>query len=382
MGRLYSLVDFFRVVWYTLGIKNLRKNINMKKIFSGMLIFGAMFVLSGCSFSDPLGSLTATSNPTSNATVLKTMDGGTTWQVKNKIDDKKTIAGVNVLTMAIHPSDPNIIYLGTEANAVFMSKNGGESWSQVAFAEKVYNILFNPQDPNVMYATGIFNGRAKIFKRLKEGEEWKEVYTEPADGTTISSLAIDRKNPAVLYAGTSDGVIIKTTDAGATWVNLKKAIGPIVAIGFDVANSSVVYFGIFQNGVMQTKNAGAEIEDITRKIDATGRATTLYTLVTDPYLAGVAYVGTSSGIFRGSNNGEAWAALNIIESSKAFPIRSIAINPKKSSELIYSSAKAIYKSLDGGVKWSTTQLDTSREISTLKYDPVDSSKIYAGFRAF
>jgi len=44
-----------------------------------------------------------------------------------------------------------------------------------------------------MYGSGIFNKRAKIYKRVQENQEWKEVYTEPAEGTTIASLAITKQ---------------------------------------------------------------------------------------------------------------------------------------------------------------------------------------------
>jgi hypothetical protein len=74
--------------------------------------------------------------------------------------------------------------------------------------------------------------------------------------------------------------------------------------------------------------------------------------------------------------------VNIIESSKAFPVRAIAINPQNSKEIIYSSAKALYKSVDGGVTWATFQLDTTKEISVLLYDPTNAAKIYGGLRSF
>ena len=344
-------------------------------------IIAATVFLSGCSLST---ALVPAKNTMANATVIKSENGGGTWNPKIKIDDKKNIAGVDVLSMAIHPNDPNIIYIGTMSNGLFVSKDAGETWTAVAFPNKAYGLVFDPRNPDVMYGSGVFNGRAKIFKRLAEGQEWKEIYTEPSDGTTISSLAIDKVNPSVLYAGTSDGVVVKTTDGGQTWVNLKadsNLSGPIVSIGFDAANDTHVFFGVFQLGVLETKNAGATLENITDKIDTVGHITSVYSLVADPYLGGVAYVGTGAGIFRRSADGS-WNSMNLIESSKAFAVRSIAINPKNSRELMYSSAKAIYKSIDSGTKWATFQLDTAKEISVLKYDSTDPTKIYAGLRSF
>ncbi|MDD5463949.1 MAG: hypothetical protein PHP62_02285 [Candidatus Moranbacteria bacterium] len=353
----------------------------IRKILLIIPMIAVTTVLSGCSFGE---SFTPAKITMENATVIKTEDGGGSWNPKIRIDDKKTISGVDVLSMAIHPNNPNIIYIGTMSNGLFVSKDAGESWTAVAYPDKAYGLVFDPANSDVMYGSGVFNGRAKIFKRLAEGQEWKEVYTEPADGTVISSLAISKVNSNILYAGTNAGIIIKTTDGGQTWVNLKinqDINSPITNIVFDQANDQHVFFALFQEGILETKNAGATIENITDQIDTKGNTTSVYSLVADPYLGGVAYVGTEAGIFRRNADGS-WSPMNLIESSKAFAIRSIAINPKNSKEIMYSSAKAIYKSTDGGAKWATFQLDTAKEISVLKYDVTDPAKIYAGLRSF
>lgn len=350
-----------------------------KKILIAFPILTASIFLSGCSLNP--SAVLPVKNEMANATVLKTEDGGGTWNSKVKIDDKKTIEGIDVLSMAISPADAKVIYLGTASNGLFQTIDGGETWKNVAFPDKVYGLVFDQADPAVMYGSGIFNGRAKIFKRIGEDQEWKETYTEPADGTTIASLAIDPKNHQIIYAGTNEGVIVKSTDAGTTWVNIKKAEGPVTSIAFDTASSAHVFFGIFETGILETTDGGINIVDISEKIDPAERTTTVNTVVSDPYLAGVVYAATDRGIFKRSGDGN-WTALNLIESSKAFPIRAIAINPKNSKEITYVSSRAIYKSIDGGTKWSTFQLDTSKDVSVLKYVNANPSTIYAGMRSY
>ena len=351
----------------------------MKKTLSIAILASAVFLFSGCS----LPSTTKLSNsPMANATVLKTVDGAVTWQPKIKVDATKTIAGIDVLSMALDPTDSNVIYLGTQANGLFVSKDGAETWTQAAFPEKVYGLVFDPSNHEVMYASGVLNGRAKIFKRLNEGEQWKEIYTEPADGAVISALAIDGVNSQILFAGTSEGVIVKTVDGGTTWTNLKKADGPVTSIVFDKAGDNHIFFLVFQLALLETKDGGKTLENITPKIDAVNRTTSVYSLVADPNAGGVFYVGTGSGIFRKNGAGDLWSQVNTIESSRAFAIRAIAINPANSKEIIYASSQAIYKSSDGGNTWATFQLDTAKEISVLKYDKSDVAKIYAGLRKF
>jgi photosystem II stability/assembly factor-like uncharacterized protein len=349
----------------------------IKKLFSIIFFSAATLILSGCS----LGSVVPAQNTMANATVIKSSDGGATWEPKSKIDGQKTIPSADVLSIAISPGDSNIVYIGTNSDGLYMTKDGAETWIQVPFASKAYGLAFDPQNSDVIYGSGIFNKRAKIYKRLQEGEEWKEIYTEPADGTTISALAIDKINSQTIYAGTSAGVILKTIDGGQSWASLKKADGPIISIAFDSADDRHIYFGVFQVGVLETKDSGKTINDVTKKFSNIGSSLGVYTIVADPSLAGIAYAGTGSGIFKRAADGT-WNTMNIIESSKSFPIRSIVINPNNSKEIIYSSSKAIYKSMDSGLTWSTFQLETSKDISVMRYDSANISKIYAGLRSF
>lgn len=348
----------------------------IKKALMIPVIFAATLLLSGCSLSNPISPKV---NPMTKATFMKSEDGGASWNPKMKIDDKKTIAGVDVLSVAIHPIDKNIIYMGTAVNGLFVTKDAGETWVSAKFPEKIYGLIIDPINPDIMYGSCVLGGRAKIFKRLKEDQEWQEIYTEPENGTVISSMAIDNRNPLILYAGTDKGVIIKTTDGGKTWINLDKAAGPVIGIGFDAADDKHVFFGVFEKGVLETKNGGTSIENISKKLGNSG--INVFGLTTDPYLAGVVYVGTKKGIFRRSAD-ESWKAMNLIASSELFPIRAITVNPKNSKEIMYSSAKAIYKSVDSGLTWSTFQLDTVKEISVLKYDSMEPNKIYTGLRNF
>jgi len=356
----------------------------MKKITLFTLAFGFMAVLSGCG-----SSTVSTTTTAANANFFKSADGGVSWNPEEKIDATTNIASADVLSMAINPVDPNNLYIGTASNGIFETKDGAQTWVKIAFPNSVYGLAIDPQNPSVIYAAGVLGKRGKIYKKENEQSDWKEIYTEPADGTFISALTIDKTNPQILYAGTSAGVIIKTSDGGGQWVNLRApdatgsgVAGTIASIAIDAANPLQVYFAVFQKGLFVTKDGGTTLTDLTSKMktDATTSTGAVYVALADPYAPGVLYVGTDKGILKGTNSGDIWSALNIIGSSQQFPIRAIAINPKNSKELIYSTAKAIYKSVDSGTQWSTFQLDSAKSVSALQYDPNNPATIYAGLR--
>ncbi|HAV11043.1 MAG TPA: hypothetical protein DCX32_00630 [Candidatus Moranbacteria bacterium] len=353
----------------------------MNKTFLLAVFLSATFFLSGCSLDTSITQSTG-ANLMPKATFIKTSDSGEIWEPKMKVDEKKSISSINVLAVAVDPFDPNIVYLGSEKNGIFVSRDGAETWSQIKFPEKVYGLALDHSARNVIYASGVFKGRGKIFKRTSEGSEWKEIYTEPADGTVISSLAMDKFNANVLYAGTNEGVIFKTTDGGNTWNNIHKAEAPVTSIAFDSANSNVVYFGVFQRSLLKTSNGGVSVENITSKISGLDGNQSVFSVTTDPRSAGTLYAGLGNGIAKSVNGGENWVNLNTLGSSRNFPVRVLAVNPQNSSELIYVAGKAIYKSTDGGVQWSTFQLDTAKDVGGIVYNRNNPSIIYAGLRNF
>lgn len=354
---------------------------NMKKILLALGFVFPAFFLSGCSLGTNVAQPAAV-NMMPKATFLKTSDSGNVWEPRIKVDEKKNISSINVLTLALDPFNSDTVYLGSEKNGIFVSRDGAESWTQINFPEKVYGLALDHTTVDVMYASGVLKGRAKIFKRIGKESEWKEIYTEPSDGTVISSLAMDKFNANIIYAGTSDGVIFKTIDGGSTWNNLYKADAPVTSIAFDSANSSVVYFGVFQRALLKGTNGGNQIEDITGNLSGLNGNQSLFKVVADPRQSGILYVGLGSGIAKSVDGGASWKNLNILGSSMNFPIRVLAINPQNSSEIIYVAGKAIYKSTDAGERWATFQLDTAKDVSGIVYNKNNPSIIYAGLRSF
>lgn len=349
----------------------------MKKTTLVSLLFLAVLFLSGCG---TIGTDTA-QVVYSISTILKTVDGGATWETTAKDAVGKTIIVPEILALEVNPTDSQMLYAGTEKDGLFVSANEGSDWKKLDFPlTRIYGLGIGRQDSKVVYASGLLEERGKIFKSLNGGEDWEEVYSEPANGTLVSSLAVSPRNQEIVYAGTSEGMIIKTINGGKTWKNLTKIRGAITTIGFDSANESDVYFLAFNDTIFRTKDGGGKFEDLSEGLGSGFFDGKPFFLVTDPNASGKVYAGMSNGFLGGNKFGDKFEALNVIESSKKFPIRALAVNPQNSKELFYSSAQVIYKSTDEGKTWSTFQLDTTRAGSQLKYDPKNPNIVYLGLR--
>lgn len=315
--------------------------------------------------------------------IMKSEDGGKNWEAKVKVDEDKYITGAEVLSMAIDPKDSEVIYIGTKEEGIFKTNDGGNNWEQLNFPPiKAYGLAVDHLNPDVLYATGAWEEVSKIYKSENGGADWKEIYTEPAGGTVIISLAMSPLNNNVLYVGTSGGAIFKTVNKGESWVNITNAENPVTGIEIDRGNDEVIYFMVLDKGILITRDGGKKIEDLDKNIrgDKFFGGDKIYTVAVDPSKSGVVYAGLSEGILRSDDFGNEWKPINILESSKEYPINSIAVNPKNSQEIMYSAAQAVYKSIDGGAQWKTTEVQTSRTIGLIKYNPYSPSKIYLGLR--
>jgi len=352
----------------------------MKKYFWICLLIIFSVSLSGCT-NPILGNSTGSSKA---GGVMKSSDAGKTWEIKNKAGEKSNINKVEVYSMAIDPVDTNKIYLGTKDKGIAVSKNGAENWEKMDFpGNKVYGIAINHFNPGNIYASGVVGERGKLFRTDDYGESWNEIYTEPADGTVVTSLAMDKNNASVLYMGTSEGVVVKTVDGGVSWRNLCKAEDAVTKILFGGGTDAHIYFMVHEHQLVVSDREGNNFREITGNLgDEDVDMGTVASIAVVQNDNGGIYLGTDSGLFRSFDGGENLEQVNTIGSSRDFPVRSIAINPKNSQEIIYSGAQAIYKSVNGGKNWSTFQINTGTVVGNIVYNPSDVNIIYSGLRSF
>ena len=106
----------------------------LKKLLIAMS--GAL-VLSGCSLggvtTPKSGSQDSATSPETGAfatkaepgSLWKTGDGGKTFAVKSKVDEKQSITKADILSIAYHPQKPQVLYVGTVENGIFKTENGG-----------------------------------------------------------------------------------------------------------------------------------------------------------------------------------------------------------------------------------------------------------------
>jgi hypothetical protein len=122
--------------------------------------------------------------------ILVSRDGGRLWSPSGTTPSP-------VMTLAVSPTNPKIIYAGTESRGLAKSTDGGSTWAlansglgeQDGTPFSATAIAFDPENPSHMFlAKGVWIGtsQARLFpKALLEtrdaAETWQPVSTSPAD---------------------------------------------------------------------------------------------------------------------------------------------------------------------------------------------------------
>ena len=204
--------------------------------------------------------------------VWKTEDAGSTWA---PLFDRAGSASVGAI--AIAPSDPKVIYVGTgqiqarydvaSGDGVYRSSDGGKTWTHVGLAatRAIGRIVVDPRDANVAVVAALGhmfgpNRERGIYRTEDGGKNWSQALFVD-DGTGGADLAADPENPSILYASLWEArnfpwlsyfrpmvgptsAIYKSLDGGRTWKKLAGAgwpAGDVGRIGLAAAQGGRVY---------------------------------------------------------------------------------------------------------------------------------------------
>ena len=317
----------------------------------------------------------------------KTTNAGTTWTA---ISDSVGAAAVGAVALA--PSDPRIVWMGTGEQAVarssysgkgvFKSIDAGVTWQFMGLPDShhIARIVIHPTKPDVVYIAALGhlfsrNEERGIFRTLDGGKTWKKVlYVN--DGVGGVDLAINRKNPATLYAALYDkdrrpwqiiesgpeSAVYRTDDGGDKWTKLAGGLptGKIGRIGLDLYQKNpLILYALLEN---QNPRPGADTRDVS---------------ATSPLAAGI--IGNE--LYRTDDGGKTWQKVtdvNVAGGKAPYSFNQIRINPHDDKTVIVTS-DSMYISRDGGKTWDTNFFrGVFGDFRAMWWDEQDKDRIILG----
>lgn len=329
--------------------------------------------------------------------VFRSLDSAENWEQKVFISQDgrrtKTINELNVATLAFHPVDANIIYLGSKGSGLYITTTGGEQWIQSTSVNSgnINAIALDPLDPRNVYLAK----DSTILKSTDEGITWETVYQD-VDGSTINTLVVDSFEHNRLYAGTASGVILKSYDYGVNWdlrLQIEDGITKIIIAKHD---TRIVYALTNEYDIYKTTTGGEFDQTVPAEALNTGWTTMfdktfkdtyndgekVTDMVIDPNDSTIIYLVTRRGIMRGSDNANAWTdiiSLIGVGDKQNEQIKNFSVSPGNNQEFYFSIGNKIHKSTDQGLSWKIIEnFPSKRTISSMIIDYQTPNVIYAG----
>ncbi len=141
--------------------------------------------------------------------------------------------GARINTIAMHPTDKDILYVGFADGGLWKTTNGGRDWSPIfdnQIWQSIGSICIDPVNPNVVYVgtgdpnvSGYPRAGGGLYKSTDAGSTWK--YMGLDETRIISRILVHKNAPNTVYAAAmgapffkhNDKGVYKSTDGGITW---------------------------------------------------------------------------------------------------------------------------------------------------------------------
>ncbi|MGM0407693.1 MAG: WD40/YVTN/BNR-like repeat-containing protein, partial [Bacteroidota bacterium] len=200
----------------------------------------------------------------SSGNIWKTENNGITFSPVFDSYDSYSIG-----CLAMDPQNTNVIWAGTGENnhqralgygdGVYKSVDGGKSWTNMGLKESrhIGMIAINPCNTDIVYVAAEGSawgpgGDRGLYKTTDGGKTWNKVL-EISEHTGINNVLLDPRNPDVIYAtseqrrrhvhtkigGGPESGVHKSTDGGKTWKKIEKGLPGVHKGGMGIAISPV-----------------------------------------------------------------------------------------------------------------------------------------------
>ncbi len=310
--------------------------------------------------------------------VWKTNNNGTTFEPV--FDGQKSYS---IGVVVIDPNNTNVVWVGTGENnhqralgygdGVYKSIDGGKSWKSMGLKESrhIGSIVICPKNSDVVYVAAEGSvwgpgGDRGLYKSIDGGKNWKKVL-EISENTGVNNIIMDPRDPNVMYAsseqrrrhvftkigGGPETAIYKSTDGGETWDKLKSGLPGADMGGIGLAISPVnpdYIYAIIEaaedaGGFYRSTNRGATWQKMS---DHTAQGQYYNEIYCDPKDVDKVYSAeTVSQVTE--DGGKTWRSVG--NNKRHVDDHAFWIDPNDTKHLLIGGDGGIYESFDGGKEY-------------------------------
>ncbi|GAP70057.1 hypothetical protein BA6E_121514 [Bacteroidales bacterium 6E] len=310
--------------------------------------------------------------------VWKTENNGTTWK---PIFDNYGAYATGVVK--IDPNNYNVVWVGTGENnhqralgygdGVYKSTDGGKSFKNMGLKQsrQIGGIVIDPRSSDIVFVACEGSawgpgGERGLYKTADGGKTWEKVLNI-SDETGVNNVVLDPSNPDIMYAtseqrrrhvfskigGGPESAVYKSTDGGTSWNKTMKGLpsGDIGSMGIDVSpvDPNVVYLIVEaagnSGGFFRSTDKGESWE----KMNSYHSSGQYYNKIhCDPKdVDRVISLDTYTQITE--DGGKTWR--NLGNSGRHVDDHALWIDPSNTRHIIIGGDGGIYETWDNGSSW-------------------------------
>ncbi|MEO0570791.1 MAG: glycoside hydrolase [Bacteroidota bacterium] len=320
-----------------------------------------------------------------NGGVWKTDDYGRTWHPI--FDDAPT---GSVGDLAVSPSHPNIIYVGTGeglhrpdlavGDGLFKSIDDGATWNPIGLedVQQISRVIVHPTNPDIVFVAGLghpygANEMRGIFRSMDGGATWEKVlYINHNTGAV--QVEFDPNNPNVVFAdmwehqegpwenakfsGTHSN-LFKSTDGGTNWRKITKGLPTAedglgrIGVAIAPSNSNRMYATVDakkNGGIYKSDDAGESWRLINRDYRLWGRGSDFAEIKVHPKNENQLFVGNIAA-YRSDDAGKSWTSIKGAPGGDDY--HRIWINPSQPEIMLFAADQGAVITVNGGKTWSS-----------------------------
>jgi photosystem II stability/assembly factor-like uncharacterized protein len=265
--------------------------------------------------------------------VLKTIDGGVTWNFTGLNETNSPSAFSEIF---IHPTDSDVLWTSS-ASGLFKTTDAGNTWTRTRTGN-IRDLRLKPGNPDVLYIAS----STTIFKSTDAGETWQAKTTGTPTGTSRLAIDVTPANPEIVYIFAADKNnnfkgIYKSEDAGESFI-LTSPGAPDVFDGasqswYDFAfavsdiDENEIYTGVLN--VWRSIDSGASFSRLNNWSSPNQPSYTHADIHNLRFLDGKLFCGSDGGIYVSEDRGVNFADLT--EGLAIGQFYRIAVAPQNSS---------------------------------------------------
>jgi len=331
-----------------------------------------------------------------------------------------TNIGGRITDIAGHPTDDNIYYVASASGGVFKTIDGGQNYTPISDAIPTPScgaLAIDPSNPNRIYlGTGEANSAgysyagSGIYISNDAGATWQ--FSGLENSRFIARVVVHPENPqhvwvaamGELFAATQDRGIYFSDDAGTTWerklfVNDSTGASDVVV---HPTNPDIVYAATWQRirtpeerraggrgtGIYKSTNRGQTWTRLSNGLPLVGEDVGRVGLAISESNPNVLYAcyadhpGYFLGVFRSNDGGENWTqtndeSLTDVYSNFGWYFGNIRVRPDD-EDVVFVLGVTLHRSTNGGASWEEIAGNVHVDHHALWFDPQQPFRFLLG----